>query len=57
MGEKLAAIGTAGPPAAVATSWLGLATDVMQLVVLVIGAVSGAASAWYYIRKARSRED
>lgn len=53
MGEKLAAIGTGAPPAAVAWSWLGHATDVMQFVVLLIGAASGIASAIYYIRKAR----
>lgn len=34
-------------------AWLGPATDIMQFVVLVISAIAGAASAWYYIKKGR----
>lgn len=51
--ERIAAIGLAGPPVSVASTWIAQATDIMQLVVLVVGAVSGAASAWYYIRRGR----
>lgn len=52
-GEKVAAGGAVSPFAAAVWVWLAHATDVMQFISFLMGALAAAASAYYYITKAR----
>jgi hypothetical protein len=51
--ERVADAGAAVSVGGTAWAWIGDATEVMQFVVLVIAAISGIASAYYHISKAR----
>lgn len=51
--QRAADIGAATSIGGTTWAWIGTATEVMQFVVLVVSAVAGIASAYYYITKAR----
>lgn len=54
--EVMAAVGTATSGASTVYSWLAAANDILQLVATLAAIAAGAASAYYYFKKARESD-